>query len=246
MELEHLGTIKEIWRYPLSSMGGEQLQSVDIDKGGISGDRIWCIADVHTGEPAAPEKEARWRPILFLQSRLRVGTPEIGLPDGAWLEVGSEDLDVKLSRHFGFDVSARPYEKAKRSEHGSVATNRYDPSPLHLLTTGALDHLGTLLGEVTIDSRRFRPTVLLETSGQPDFVEKSWIGLRLQLGQAVIRADEETKRCGMTLVAQPGLPENPEILRTILRQNRRNLGIYCTIDAPGLITVGDAAYEIVA
>jgi uncharacterized protein YcbX len=79
-----------------------------------------------------------------------------------------------------------------------------------------MDNLGKLFGEVTADSRRFRPTVLLETAGKTDFVEMSWIGHRLQLGQAVIRAEEETKRCGMTLVAQPGLPENPEILRTIL------------------------------
>ena len=172
--------------------------------------------------------------------------PRLGFRTGLGLRVGSEDLDVKLSRHFGFDMSACPYEKAKQQSHSSVATNRYDPSPLHLLTTGAMDNLGKLLGEVTADSRRFRPTVLLETSGKTDFVEKSWIGHRLQLGQAVIRADEETKRCGMMLVAQPGLPENPEILRTILPQNRRNLGIYCTIDSPGMIAVGDAAYKIVA
>ncbi len=86
MELELVGTIKEIWHYPVSSMAGEQRPSVNIDKGDISGDRIWCIADGLTGEPAAPEKEARWRPILFLQSRLRVDTPEIGFPDGAWLK----------------------------------------------------------------------------------------------------------------------------------------------------------------
>jgi len=45
---------------------------------------------------------------------------------------------------------------------------------------------------------------------------------------------------------QPGLSEHPDILRTIVRQNRRNLGIYCTIDTPGLIAVGDAAYRISA
>lgn len=101
-----------------------------------------------------------------------------------------------------------------------------------------------LLGEKTMDSRRFRPTVLLKTSGNTEFAETPWIGCRLQMAQAVIKVNEETKRCGVTLVAQPGLPENPEILRTLLRQNRRNLGIYCTVDVPGLINVGDAAIEL--
>lgn len=237
MGLELLGIIREIWRHPVSSTGGEQLTSVEIDKGGIAGDRSWCIADANTGQPAAPEKEVRWRPILFLQSRLLSGMPEIGFPDGMWAAVDSKHLDAKLSMHFGFDVLARPYEKP--------ATRRYDPSPLHLLTTGSLDRLATLLGENSMDSRRFRPTVLLETSGDTGFLEKFWIGQKLQIGQVTARADGETKRCGMTLVAQPGLSENPEILRTILRQNRRNLGIYCTVDAPGRITLGDPAYRIV-
>lgn len=222
-------------------MGGEQLTSVEIHEGGIAGDRIWCIVDSVTGQPAAPEKEGRWRPILFLQSRLRSDIPEIGFPDGKWVSIEDAKIAMRLRGHFGFDVSARPYEKAKHLYHGAVATNRYDPSPLHLLTTGSLDHLAMLLGEKTMDSRRFRPTVLLKTSGNTEFAETSWIGYRLQMGQAVIRVTEETKRCGMTLVAQPGLPENPQILRTILRQNRRNLGIYCTVDVPGLINVGDAA-----
>ena len=45
----------------------------------------------------------------------------------------------------------------------------------------------------------------------------------------------------MTLIAQPGLEEQPEILRTILRHNRRNLGIYCTVTVDGAISIGDPA-----
>ena len=239
--LTFIGTIKEIWRYPISSTGGEQLTSVDIKVDGITGDRTWCLADAATRHPAAPEKDARWRPILFLQSRLRLETPEIGFPDGTWFPVENETLDAKLSDYFEFEVVALPYAKAivKMPEKLGVVTNRYEPSPVHLLTTGSLSHLAKLLGEKAIDSRRFRPTVLLDTFGETGFLEASWVGRQLQAGQTVLDVHEETKRCGMTLVAQPGIPENADVLRTILRQNKRNLGIYCRIDSPGTICVGD-------
>jgi uncharacterized protein YcbX len=94
-------------------MSGGRLTSVEIGKGGIAGNRIWCIADADTGQPAAPKKEVPWRPILLLHSRLRSCMPEIGFPDEAWLQADSGYLDDKVSRHFGFDASARPYGKAK-------------------------------------------------------------------------------------------------------------------------------------
>lgn len=238
-----LGTIKEIWRYPISSLGGEQVDSVEITQDGIAQDRTWCLADALSRHPAAPEKEQRWRPALFLFSRLTSQYPEIGFPDGAWLSIRDARLAAKLRSHFGFDVSVLPYSKAcGRTSDDYLATNRYDPSPVHLLTTSSLDLLSNLASQSGIDSRRFRPTITLQTSAEPEFLEKAWIGKRLQIGQAVLHAIEETKRCGMTLIAQPGLDETPEILRSILRHNQRNLGIYCTVDTPGLVTTGAPAY----
>jgi hypothetical protein len=46
----------------------------------------------------------------------------------------------------------------------------------------------------------------------------------------------------MTLIAQPGLDEEPEILRGIMRHNRRNLGVYATPCASATMTVGDDVY----
>lgn len=238
-----LGSIKEIWRYPVSSLGGEQLESVEITHDGISQDRTWCLADAITKQPAAPEKEARWRPAVFLLSRLTSRIPEIGFPDGTWLSIEDPEIVAELRAHFGFEVSVLPYAKAcGLTPDDHVATNRYDPSPVHLLTTSSLDILSVLASQSAIDSRRFRPTITLQTSVERGFLEKAWIGKPLRIGQTAVIATEETKRCGMTLIAQPGLAETPEILRSILRHNRRNFGIYCTIDTPGVISIGDPAY----
>ena len=71
------------------------------------------------------------------------------------------------------------------------------------------------------------------------FLEKEWIGRHLRLGTIDLTAQEETKRCGITLISQPGFDEDPDVLRTILRHNKRNLGIYCSIDNLGSIQLGD-------
>ncbi|MEO2039623.1 MAG: MOSC domain-containing protein, partial [Martelella sp.] len=60
-------------------------------------------------------------------------------------------------------------------------------------------------------------------------------------GKALIVGFEETRRCGMTIAPQPEISENADILRSILRHNRRNFGIYCTIEEPGFIATGDLA-----
>jgi hypothetical protein len=112
------------------------------------------------------------------------------------------------------------------------------------LTTGSLDYLATLIAADRIDVRRFRPTILLRTGATPEFVERSWIGKDLRVGLTLLRASEETKRCGMTLIAQPGLTDEPEVLRTVVRHNRRNFGIYCTVTTPETVAVGDGAYLI--
>jgi uncharacterized protein YcbX len=238
------GTIEEIWRYPVSSLGGERLTSVELGADAIEGDRTWCVVDAQSGHPAAPEKEARWKPALFLHSRLGPDQPEIGFPDGQWLPVGKADTDAKLTLHFGFEVATRPY--ASNGEHASAQTavNRYEPSAIHLVTTSSLQHLSAIVGTEDIDSRRFRPNVVLRTPAAEGFEEKTWIGSRMQLGGATVQICEEAKRCGMTLIAQPGLPENPDVLRSLLRQNKRNFGLYGNVEKPGMLSLGDAV-EIV-
>lgn len=226
----------------MSSLGGEPLKSVEIGVNGIEGDRNWCIVDRHSGQVATPEKEERWRPALFLHARLKDHVTEIGFLDGQWLSVTHTEIGERLSDHFGFDATVMPYAKAGLQNVAMGAVNRYEPSPLHLITTGSLDHLATLIGIDRVESKRFRPTLVVRTTGDMEFREKAWIGQRLQLGPELItRARDETKRCGLTLIAQPGVSENADVLRTILRQNRRNFGIYGTVENTGSIAIGDSA-----
>lgn len=243
--MQHVGHICELWRYPISSVGGEQVEQLETSQTGIPGDRQFALFDCASGHAAAPEKDPRWRPALLLKSRLTAeDVPRLGFPDGQWLAVDDAALPGLLSGYFGFAVGIGATGQAVSPLTGALpgVANRYEPSAIHVITTASLNTLAGLVQVESVASRRFRPTIVLDSGIAAGFLENEWIGGTLQIGEAQIRIVEATKRCGMTLIAQPGLDEEPEILRQILRHNKRNLGVYGVIDRPGVIAVGDPVY----
>lgn len=117
----------------------------------------------------------------------------------------------------------------------------FDAFPLHLLTTASLAHMAGLNPKATWDARRFRPNFLIETD--PSLcgpVETRWSGRTLRVGDARLRCEIPTVRCGMTTHAQEGLVKDPSVLRTIVREGGQNLGAYASVAEPGRVRVGDA------
>ena len=46
---ERIGTIRALWRYPVKSMLGEELDVVELGEGGVVGDRAYALRDKETG-----------------------------------------------------------------------------------------------------------------------------------------------------------------------------------------------------
>jgi uncharacterized protein YcbX len=69
--------------------------------------------------------------------------------------------------------------------------------------------------------------------------EDTWIGRTISSGAFKGIIQERTKRCGMTMVAQPGLSEEADILRTIVKTGERCLGVYATVATDGMVALGD-------
>ncbi|MCL6705911.1 MOSC N-terminal beta barrel domain-containing protein [Pseudomonas sp. R2.Fl] len=240
--MRKIGRVTEVWRYPVSSVGGESLATIAVTPTGIPGDRSFALFDPATGQAAAPEQEPRWRPALFLNAVSgEDGLPRLGFPDGAELPVDDRSLKDRLAEHFGFPVALGACG-ASGAANLPAASNRYEVSPLHIVTTASLVRLADLGGLAEADRRRFRPSVLIETEEGEGFLENDWIGGRIVIGDLGVTITEATKRCGLTLAAQPGIAENPVVLQTLTRHNGRNLGVYGTVAQAGAISVGDTVY----
>ena len=160
-------------------------------------------------------------------------------------------LDAELRKDFGRepgeplpDLSALPPELF---EFTSPPGTYFDAFPIHLLTTSSLDALARLNPASAWDARRFRPNFLIETEETVGgLAEAGWAGRRLRLGPLRLKCEMPTMRCSMTIQAQAGLPKDPRVLRTIVREAGQNLGVYASIETPGRVAAGDAAELVTA
>ena len=234
-----LGRVAELWRYPASSLGGERLETMLVEPLGVLGDRLYGLVNARTGEIARP-KDPEWHAVVQIRARLSaLGGLEIATPNGSWLAAPSPEASEAVSAFLGFDAEIRPLSGEGASGDGPEAVARYTKAPIHLLTTASQARLKALHPAGDPDQRRFRPNILVEMPEQPDhFPETEWIGRRLVIGDLRLTIAEPCKRCGFTMVAQDGFGYDPEILRSLVRNNRSNIGVYCTVDRSAEIAVG--------
>lgn len=138
------------------------------------------------------------------------------------------------------DLSMFPVRRlAELARYATPVGMFADAYPLHLLTRASLAAMGEHAPGATFDSRRFRPSVLLDTDDAPGLVENGWLGGTLTNGTTVVRAEIPTIRCSMPARPQPGLDAEPDVVRTVRRRAEGCLGVYAEVQRGGRLTVGD-------
>jgi uncharacterized protein YcbX len=123
-----------------------------------------------------------------------------------------------------------------------------DLFPVSVLTTSTLEQLSELQPQSRFDQRRFRMNVIIDTE-EGGFVENDWIDHELAIGDAVrLGVALPDPRCVMPTLAQEELPKDTDVLRTLTRHNRVQVGaaglfpcagVYAVVEAPGTLRVGD-------
>lgn len=116
----------------------------------------------------------------------------------------------------------------------------YDAHPLLLMTTSALRSLAEALPDSTVDVRRFRPSIVVDTGDAPGHPEREWLGRRLRVGGVEVDIVGGCPRCVMvTRRIDDDLPQDRAVLRHIVRDLDQDVGVYATVVRPGSVTVGD-------
>ena len=59
-----VGSVVDLWRYPVKSMMGEELNAADIIESGLLGDRAYAVVDLSDGKVASAKNPGKW-PKLF-------------------------------------------------------------------------------------------------------------------------------------------------------------------------------------
>jgi uncharacterized protein YcbX len=99
-----MGTVAELYRYPVKSMLGEALSAVEVTGRGLRGDRVAAVLD-GAGAVGSAKHPRKWGRLLNCRSRTDgAGAVVVELPDGGVLPVGDPDLDARLSKLLVRDV----------------------------------------------------------------------------------------------------------------------------------------------
>src|SRR3954470_12375841 len=200
--------LSELWRYPVKSMGGEQLTDAVVEADGIPGDRV-----VHVEDPRRRVVTSRSRPRLLLH-HATLGSDGEPLVDGRRWDAPAVARDV--------EAAAGPGCRLVPDD----GPERFDVLPLLVATDGAIDALG-------YDRRRFRPNLLL--GGVEGFAERSWEGKLLHVGAAIIRIVDLRERCIMTTFDPDTAAQDTEVLLRIHRELDGLLALNCEVLRAGRI-----------
>ena len=116
----------------------------------------------------------------------------------------------------------------------------FDAFPINVLTTASLEAMARFNPNAVWDVRRFRPNFLIETDNEFEgLIEADWSGRTLRIGSVDLKCEIPCSRCGMTTHAQSGLPKDPSVLRSIVKDANQNLGIYASVVQSGGVSLGD-------
>ena len=117
----------------------------------------------------------------------------------------------------------------------------FDLATIHVLTTATLNRLRELYPQGRFEVRRFRPNIVVRPDNDDaEFVETSWVGRELRIGDdVVLEITDHCPRCIMTTLPQGDLPMDNGILRTAARHNEVHVGMYGEVRRAGSEQRGD-------
>lgn len=260
--------------YPVKSCYRVDTNRVEVNPWGLAGDRRWMVVDAE-GRAITQRDHAeltRVRPELTDDGIvLRTpGQPDLAVPEPrhgeltevtVWRFTGKAAL-ADPSAHEWFtallgrparlvwldDPTRRPVDPvyARPEDRVSFA----DGFPLLLANAASLRALNDLILESgslegPLPMTRFRPNVVID--GGPPWVEDTWIGRRIRIGEVTFRVPKPCARCVVTTTDQETGERGREPLLTLGRHRNINHGLLFAVnlipDNAGVIGVGDEVQQ---
>ena len=254
-----VGKVESLWRYPVKSMRGEELNEMFAGYAGVYGDRLFAFESsantkgfpFFTGRDQRqmirycvrfrnPEKAAR--PVNLREAEeLGSGTNPISAdvcelmidvetPDGKTLAID----DPVLIDHLRLDIDGKHELRLLRSDKAIT-----DCRPLSIIALQTAKKLGEETG-VAIDKRRFRANVYLDLTSSGGFAENEFVGRSLRIGPKVtVAVLQRDTRCMMITLDPDTAEKTPAILRAVAQAHEGMAGVYGAVLKEGMIRQGD-------
>lgn len=228
-----VGRINSVWRYPVKSMRGEELDEAFVGFGGLRGDRVYAIHNAN-GPQEFPYFTAREQGQLL---RYRANHRGGGETDLTIETFGGDTFDITDPRLLATAAAGLPDRFNLTLLKSDKALT--DCHPVSLISSQTVTQLSSELG-AAVDKRRFRANLYVELTDKQGFGENNFVGRKLRIGRDVLLpAVERDVRCKMITLDPDTFQPNPELMKVVARSHDGCAGIYASVIAEGVIRPGD-------
>jgi MOSC domain-containing protein len=252
-----VGKVDSLWRYPVKSMRGEELEEAFAGFSGIYGDRLFAFRSSASpkGFPYLTAREQRRllqyrphfrypdkaaRPINLTEAESMGANPvsadsselmiDVETPNGKTLGIDDPDLMDMLRT----DIDQKHQLTLMRSERALT-----DCRPVSIFSLQSARQLEEETG-VPIDKRRFRANVYVDLASSGGFAENDFVGKSLRIGpKVVVRILERDARCVMITLDPDTTEKTPEILKKVAQAHEGMAGVYGAVMVEGMLHKGD-------
>ncbi len=254
-----IGKVESLWRYPVKSMRGEELEELFAGYPGVYGDRLFAFESsagpkgfpFFTGRDQRqmiryrarfrnPEKAAR--PVNLSEAEklspnlnpISAGVSELMVdvetPDGKTLPVNDPILIDQLR----LNTDGNHELTLLRSEKAIT-----DCRPLSIFAVQTAAKLSEETG-VAVDKRRFRANVYVDLTSAQGFAEDRFVGRSLRIGLKVtVAVLQRDARCMMITLDPDTAEKTPAILKAVAQAHEGMAGVYGAVLVEGMIRKGD-------
>src|SRR5216117_3163386 len=245
-----VGKIDSLWRYPVKSMRGEELDEAFASFSGIYGDRLFAFESSASpkGFPYLTARE---------QQRLLQYRPHFRYPDKAarpinlteaesmganpvWADHLELMVDVETPDGRTLAVDDPALIDMMRAERAMT-----DCRPVSIFSLQSARQLGEETG-TPIDKRRFRANVYVDLTSAQGFAENEFVGKTLRIGpKVVVTVLERDARCVMITLDPDTGEKTPAILKKVAQAHEGMAGVYGAVMVEGMLHKGDSV-EVMA
>jgi uncharacterized protein YcbX len=255
-----VGTVESLWRYPVKSMRGEELDEMFAGYAGVYGDRLFAFESSASprGFPFFTGREQR----QMIRYRARFRNPEKAArpvnyseaeklsPNVNPVSASAADLIIDVEtpdgETFAIDDSALIDNlRVNVDESHELTLLRSDKAitdcrPLSIFAVQTAKKLGEETG-VAVDKRRFRANVYVDLTNNADgFAEDQFVGRSLRIGSKVtVAVLQRDARCMMITLDPDTAEKTPAVLKAVAQAHEGMAGVYGAVLVEGMIRTGD-------
>ena len=253
-----IGTVESLWRYPVKSMRGEELDEVFAGFSGVYGDRLFAFSSSASrkGFPFLTAREQsemlRYRP-RFRQpdkaarpinqseaEKLPPGvTPLYADPGDLMLDVETPAGDtLAIDDSALIDALRQGIDERHRLTLLRSERALTDCRPLSIFGVQSAQKLGEETG-ITVDKRRFRANIYLDLA--EGFAEDKFVRRAIRIGPKVIVSIlERDPRCMMITLDPDTGEKEPALLKKVAQAHSGMAGVYGAVLVEGMMRKGDS------